>query len=147
MAENIETFLNSQNIKFEIKNYSPLAKNAREAAEEMGMPEERLLKSLLLKSKSGYILLLIPSSAKIDFNELSQRLNEKYELAPPEDVADLTGYQIGTVSPFCLKTNIPIYLDKAALAMDFVGVGSGEKGKEIILRPNDLLKIVSNIVK
>lgn len=143
MANDIENYLTSQNIKFEIKNYSPLAKNAREAAEEMGMPEEQLLKSLLLKSKSGYILLLIPSPAKIDFNELSQRLNEIYELAPPEDVADITGYQIGTVSPFCLKTNIPIYLDKAALVMDLVGVGSGKKGKEIILNTNDLFMIGS----
>jgi Cys-tRNA(Pro)/Cys-tRNA(Cys) deacylase len=122
-----------------IKTYSKSCKNASEAAAEMGMHVSQLLKTLLLKSPNRFVLALLGSDEKLNFNAINHIYSESFEMASLDEVFKITGYHIGVVSPFGLKQKIDVILDEKSLQFEFVGVGSGVRGEEIILKPNHLI--------
>lgn len=125
--------------KYQIVTYSRSCKNAEEAAKELGLKVSGLLKSLLVESGSKFVLILISSDKQLSFDKLNTILDGKYEMANIDEVFDITGYHIGVVSPFNLKTKIPIIMDESCLKFTKIGVGSGTRGEEIILSPRDLV--------
>ena len=61
-------------------------------------------------------------------------------MARPGEVITVTGYAIGTVSPFGLPAPLRILMDESVLAQDELSMGSGEKGVGIIMRREDLMR-------
>lgn len=125
---------------FKTLTYSKTCKSASEAALEMGLHVSQLQKSLLIKSKNRFLLTLLSSDKKLNFEAINDLYSESFEMATLEEVIQITGHHIGVVSPFELKQNIDIVLDKNSLTFDVIGVGSGFRGKEIIIRPKELLE-------
>jgi prolyl-tRNA editing enzyme YbaK/EbsC (Cys-tRNA(Pro) deacylase) len=120
--------------------YSKTCKSASEAALEMGLHVSQLQKSLLIKSKKRFVLTLLSSDKKLNFEAIHNLYGESFEMATLAEVIQVTWHHIGVVSPFDLKQNIDILLDKKSLSFDVVGVGSGIRGKEIIISPKELLE-------
>jgi Cys-tRNA(Pro) deacylase len=143
----VKEFFDATKVGYEFKHYSNKVKNAHEASSEIGLSPDQMLKTLLVRNGNKFVLVLIPVSHKLNFPKLKQLLGCEFSMASSEEVYKITGYEIGTVSPFCMKINIPIYLEKSALVQLKVGVGSGVKGTEIVLDPKKLQEILmANVV-
>ena len=139
----IKHFLNQHNIQFKIVQYSEQVKNAEEASKFIGLPLVQIVKSLLVKINGNFLLFLLSSDKKLDTTLIEKDLDAKMKLASPDEVFKITGYRIGTVTPLFLKNNIKIYIDVSLLEFEQIGIGSGMKGIEIILNPNDLKNILN----
>lgn len=148
--QKIEDLLTRKNISYKIVNYSPNAKDASEAATQIGLPLERIIKSLVFKSGNIFIILLIPSPKRVNIQKVSLELSSKISMASPKETSKVTGYKIGAVTVFELKTKLPIYIDSSVMEYDKISIASGTRGIEIILSPNDLKEIteanVSNLI-
>ena len=59
-------------------------------------------------------------------------------MATEEEVLEVTGYRIGTVSPFGLKNQIRVLIDASVLKEEEVSIGSGVRSTAIILKSADL---------
>lgn len=124
---------------FKTLTYSKTCKSASEAALEMGLHVSQLQKSLLIKSKNRFVLALLGSDKKLDFNVVNNLYQESFQMATLEEVFQITGFHIGVVSPFGLKQNIDVILDKKSLDFEVIGVGSGKRGEEILINPYELI--------
>ena len=140
--QKIEKLLSKEGISYQLASYDPIVKSAEEASEQIGIPVERMIKSLIIKTKEKFAMFLIPSPKKIDIEKANTVLNSKLTMASPVEVLEITGYKIGTVTPFFLKTNIEIFIDFSVNCFDRVGIASGVRGTEIILNPKELKKAV-----
>ena len=141
--EKIESLLKEKSINYRLGRYSLNTKNASQAARQINFPEEQMLKSIITDSDGDFMLFLIPSPKKINIVKVNQLLKKNINITPKEKVEEITGQRIGTITPFYLKTNIPIYLDFSVLNFNEVSVASGVLGIEIILNPEALKTIVS----
>lgn len=61
-------------------------------------------------------------------------------MATLQEIVELIGYQIGTVTLLLLKEEIKIFIDKTVFSKEYIGLGTGKKGVEIILNPVELKK-------
>ena len=136
--QKIEDLLNQKNIGYKIANYPPGVKNAAEAAELIGLPREKIIKSLVFKSKGEFMLLLLQSPKKVNVPKVNEELSLKISMASPEEIFEVTGYKIGAVTFFDLKTDLPVYIDAPVMECDKISVASGIRGIDIILDPKDL---------
>lgn len=59
-------------------------------------------------------------------------------MAKPEEVLAVTGYQVGSVSPFGLPAPLPILVDESVLAQQSVSIGSGVRATTIFIQTKDL---------
>lgn len=142
MIEKIKQKLKQFGVTYRLGMYSPQVKNAFEAASEMGVSIECVGKSLLFKNTQGFVLLVLPSSSKANLQKLSKTMGPLI-LASVSEIKDITGHEIGTVTPLDLKTEIPIYVDSSLMTRQEIGISSGQKGMEIILKPQDLVDCTS----
>ena len=76
------------------------ARTAIDAAKSLNTEVGSIVKSLLLRTKSSYLLCLIAGDKKCSLNKLKKILKEKdLSMASANEVKEVTGFTIGGVSP------------------------------------------------
>jgi Cys-tRNA(Pro)/Cys-tRNA(Cys) deacylase len=116
--------------------------SAEKAAELLGLPVERVFKTLVIcGDKSGIVVASVPGGSEIDLKKLARLSgNRKAELVPLKSVKQLTGYLRGAVSPLGIKYKYPIFLDESALRFSSIIISAGIRGLQIELSGADLAK-------
>lgn len=66
-------------------------------------------------------------------------------MATEEEVLDVTGYRVGTVSPFGLKSQPRVLLDAAVLQEDEISIGSGVRNTAIIMQSEDVRRALGDV--
>ncbi len=59
----------------------------------------------------------------------------KVSFASPEQTRELTGMEIGGVTPFGLPPTLPLWIDSAVMGLDHVIVGGGSRGLKLWVPP------------
>jgi prolyl-tRNA editing enzyme YbaK/EbsC (Cys-tRNA(Pro) deacylase) len=61
-------------------------------------------------------------------------------MATDEEVLKITGYRVGTVSPFGLRHQVRILIDESVLREEEISLGSGVRQMAIIMKSADVQK-------
>lgn len=90
-----------------------------------------------------HVLCLVLATARLDVNKVvRKRLGvKKASFAPVEVTRELTGMQIGGVTPFAMPPGIPIWIDAAVMQRSSVVVGGGSRSAKVIGPPAMLLAL------
>lgn len=116
-----------------------------EAAEKMGVPEERVFKTLVVSLDSNELVVgVIPVSSMLSMKLIAKSAGaKKAVMATQSDVERSTGYVLGGVSPLGQKKRLKTIIDSSAKNYSTVYVSAGRRGLEIELSPDDLAKLTS----
>lgn len=113
-----------------------------EAAAALGVPAERIFKTLIATVDGQLACGVVPVSGRLDLKAFAASVGGKRaELAEPAAAARATGYVVGGISPIGQKTRLPIVLDESASHFPSVYVSAGKRGLQVELAPADLLAI------
>jgi len=101
---------------------------AEEAARALGTDLKHIAKSLLAHLSDGrFVLCILRGDQRLDRKKLCRAAGAKHmSLAKADDVLRVTGYPVGAVPPFPLKTDVPAYIDPGVLEVDVVYCGGGD---------------------
>jgi Cys-tRNA(Pro)/Cys-tRNA(Cys) deacylase len=111
-----------------------------QAAAERNQRPEQVVRSILFRlSQDEFIMALVSGRAQISWKRLRQHLGQsRLTMASEEEVLAVTGYRIGTVSPFGLPRPIRILIDPGVLKEKEISIGSGVRNTGIIMSSTDL---------
>lgn len=137
--ERVRNFLTSSNIEFKFSLHRK-SRTAREAASHMQVDLKEIVKSLVfIGDEKGYVI-LIQGDKKIDEEKLEKILGvSSLRLANPNEVKNLTGYRVGSVSPFDLK--LEVIMDKSILNLNKARPAAGSTCLGVEINPEDLKKV------
>ena len=108
-----EKFLKDFNQSLKIIVLENSARTAQDAVTALGCEAGAIIKSLLLKTGSGFTLCLVAGDKRCSLNKLKKIKDIKNVLmASPEEVKTQTGYTIGGVSPVGHLNKVEIFIDK-----------------------------------
>ena len=111
------------------------------AAESLGVEPARVLKTLMTLVDGRPVCVLLASDREVAMKRLAAAVGGKAaEMMRPADAERATGYHVGGISPFGQKRNVPAVVDAAALAHDKVFVNGGQRGVQVELSPEDLVR-------
>lgn len=118
--------------------------SAIHVAEQLDEPIEQLFKTLVLKGdKSGYFVCIIPGADELDLKKAAKISgNKKCDMIPMKDLLIVTGYIRGACSPIGMKKMFPTYIDKSCMNFERIYISAGQRGIQISLNPQDLIKLV-----
>lgn len=111
-----------------------------EAAEKMGVPKERVFKTLVVSVDNRELVVgVIPVSSMLSMKLIAKAAGaKKASMADKSDVERSTGYVLGGVSPLGQKRRLRTIIDSSAKNYPTVYVSAGRRGLEIELSPDDL---------
>ena len=119
-----------------------------EAAEKMGVPEERVFKTLVVALDNKDLAVgVIPVSSMLSMKLIAKTVGaKKAVMADKSDVERSTGYVLGGVSPLGQKKRLKTIIDSSAKNYSTIYVSAGRRGLEIELSPKVLKKLTSGVL-
>ena len=114
-----------------------------EAAEALGLPPERIFKTLVAEVDGGLAVGVVPVTGQLDLKALAAACGgKKAKMAEMAAAERATGYVAGGISPLGQKKRLPVVLDSSATAFDTIYCSAGRRGLEIELAPADLVALL-----
>ncbi len=112
-----------------------------QAAAALGEAPCRVLKTLMALMDEKPVCVILASDREVSMKALARALGGKAaRMMPPAEAERLTGYRVGGISPFGQKRASPAVVDASALRETLVFVNGGQRGLQIRLAPDDLVR-------
>ena len=114
------------------------------AAHAIGLPEEQVFKTLVAKgAKNGILVFCIPVCCELDLKKAAKVAGDKsIEMLHVKDLLATTGYIRGGCSPVGMKKKYPTFVDEVCMLFEEIAVSAGERGHQMILPPDGLVRLV-----
>lgn len=149
MKTNAVRLLDELKIPYELREYEVDSDDlaAEGVAQKIGMPAEQVFKTLVVRGdRNGVMLAVVPGDSELNLKALAKASGDrKIEMALLKDLQPLTGYIRGGVTALAGKKDYPVYLDETAILFDKISVSAGVRGTQVILNPEDYVKITRAI--
>ena len=113
------------------------------AAEAYGVEPARIAKTLSLRIGDQVILIVASGTSRMDNKKVKARFGGKPKMLGVEEVADITGHEVGGVCPFGLKAPLPIYCDVSLKAFDEVVPAAGSIHSAVRIAPSRMAELVA----
>lgn len=125
-VERVRNFIRDFDPGLEPMEYPQTTQTAADAARVLGVELGQIAKSILFRCGEKFGLFVLAGDMRMDQKKVKELLGGgKTRVARPEEVEQFTGFQIGGVCPFALKTALPIYLDRSMQRFDKVYAAAG----------------------
>ena len=136
--------LDARHISYELLTYewSEDALDAISVADKIDMPHEQVFKTLVLRGDNlPVFVIIVPGNAEVSLNNVAKSTgNTACSLLPMQELYPLTGYVRGGCSPIGMKKQFPTFLEETALLFDTISISPGQRGMQILIAPDDLIK-------
>ena len=128
---------------FEVMACDPELADTAAFVAAYGVPADRSANTILVASKGAeptYVACVLLATTALDVNNVVRREMgvRKASFARAEPVRELTGMEIGGVTPFGLPAGMPILVDARVMAPDWVVLGGGNRSSKLRLAPSAL---------
>ena len=124
--------LDSAGIEYEMAEYDVDEEDlsAVHAAQELGVSEDEIFKTLVTRGDNGALnVFVIPSAANLDLKKAaSVSGNKRIEMIHVKEIFDLTGYIRGGCSPIGMKKQYPTFIDETAVLFEKIYFSAGKRG-------------------
>lgn len=143
---NAARLLEELKVRFELREYEvdPEDLSAETVAAKVGLPAEQVFKTLVVRGdRNGICLAVVPGNAELNLKALAKLAGDrKAEMVSLKEVLPLTGYIRGGVTALACRKDYPVYIDETAILFDVIAISAGVRGTQIILDPNDYIRVV-----
>jgi len=113
------------------------------AAEAYGVEPARIAKTLSLRIGEEVILIVASGTARMDNKKVKARFGGKQKMLGLDEVAEITGHEVGGVCPFGLKAPLAIYCDVSMKAFDVVVPAAGSTHSAVRIAPSRMAQLVA----
>ena len=117
-----------------------------QAASDRNQRPEQVVRSILFQVRpEEFVMVLRAGREQVDWRSLRKLVGRsRMRMATEDEVLEVTGYRIGTVSPFGMKRQVRVLIDSSVLREEEISIGSGVSNTAILLKSADLRRALGN---
>lgn len=141
-------FLKQRDIAFEVLTYAHDRKGAMFAAQALGVPLQRTIKTLVvITGEKQHALALVPGDRELDLKRMARACQTKrVDMAATATAERLTGYKVGGISPFGTAIPLPSVMDSGLMAYDKVIINGGRRGTMLKISPMEIAGLLKGTI-
>lgn len=134
----LEEFIEVNGINAQILTFDEEVATCKQAKQmEQVTP---VVKTILLAHEQGFALAILEGTQKVDFSKIETILHtKKVRLATFEEVAEVTGYEVGAVPPISIY-GTPTLIDEKVMTHAWVLAGGGTTFSLLKITPKQILE-------
>ena len=143
MTDQVLADLQALAAAFEVVPCDPALADTAEFCEAYDYDVEDSANAIVVIGKSDppvYAMCLVLADSRLDVNRVvRKRLGvRKCSFASSEQTVELTGMQIGGVTPFGTATPLPLWIDSRVMDRSQVIIGGGTRDRKLLVPPETL---------
>ncbi len=141
--------LRAAGVAFEPHLYPWEAKGGTAAsAKALAVDEHGVIKTLIFEDERRQPLcILMHGDREVSTKNLARAIGAKTVGPCAPEVADRhSGYQVGGTSPFGLKRQMPIYLQRTIAELPRIYINGGARGFLVEIDPADLIRVLAPVL-
>ena len=152
---NVLSVRQSSSIPFEALACDPSLADTAEFCQHYGYAAEQSANTLLLGSTKGepkFACCVVLANCRLDVNKVVRKklAVRRLSFASPEKTLELTGMELGGVTPFGLPDDLPLWIDTRVINCEEIILGGGNRASKILMPPAGLtmlpnIEIVENL--
>lgn len=136
--EKIKTYFAKHGLSDRIKVFQQSSATVQLAALALGCQEGRIAKTISVFLDEKPVLIVVAGDMKIDNRKYKACFQQKLKMIPPAHVKEYVGYEPGSVCPFALESDIPVYLDISLKRFETVYPAAGTYDSAVELSLSEL---------
>ena len=130
---------------YEVIDCDPSFADTAEFCNHYGYSLDESANAILLEGKAEspvYALCVVLATTRINVNKVARKRlgTRKASLASAKITKELTGMEIGGVTPVGLPEDLPVWIDSLVMEAPKVIIGAGSRSAKIYLSPDNLLR-------
>lgn len=137
--------LEGKKITYAVESYPADMRDAAAIAAKLTVSPAQVYKTLVaLRPLPGKpMLVLVAADQQLDLKKLAKAVGEKkVRMATHAEAENLTGLQVGGISPLALlNKGFAIFMDASAQSQRYIFVSAGQRGLQIKIAVGDLIKV------
>lgn len=142
----VRAALDAAGVAYEAMACDPDLADTAAFVEAYGIPLDRSANTILVSSKGAEpisVACVLLATTSLDVNNVVRREMgvRKASFARAEPTRELTGMEIGGVTPFGLPDDLPIYVDARVMEPDWVILGGGNRSSKLRIDPSALTRL------
>ena len=135
-------------VEHEVMPCDPALADTASFVEAYGVPADHSANTIVVASKGAeprHVACVLLATTSLDVNNVVRREMgvRKASFAGADPVRELTGMEIGGVTPFGLPPEVPILVDARVMAPDWIILGGGNRSSKLRLAPDALRAVPS----
>jgi len=147
----IHGFLDTSGIEYEVMDCDPELADTVVFCERYGIPLDKSVNTILVKAKTGgerFAACVLLADSRLDVNRVVRKRLEarRVSFASADETRELTGMEIGGVTPICLPEDLPLWIDNRVMQADYIILGGGNRSSKIRISPRIFDQLSSSIV-
>jgi prolyl-tRNA editing enzyme YbaK/EbsC (Cys-tRNA(Pro) deacylase) len=140
--------LEALGVAFEVMACDPALADTAAFVAAYGVPPEQSANTIVVASKGAErrsVACVLLATTSLDVNgtirrELGVR---KASFAAADPVRELTGMEIGGVTPFGLPPDLPVWIDPRVMQPPWIILGGGNRSSKLRLGPEELRRLAT----
>jgi Cys-tRNA(Pro) deacylase len=148
-STDLQKFIDNRQIDAEILPMDNHTPTVGDAARELGVTTDQIIKSLVFVINGAPLLVINNGLARVDRKKLAAILGvgrKKVKFASPEQALEISGFQVGAMPPFGHKTRLRTLVDPAVSAQETIFGGGGDINAMMRMTPDELLRVTEGEV-
>lgn len=138
--------LDTPGLQYKVMSCDPALADTAQFCEAYNFHLDQSANAIIVASKEEnpkFCCCVVLATTRLDVNKTVCKLLgvRKASFASAEQTRELTGMEIGGVTPFGLPPDLPIYVDAAVMEQTEVVVGGGNRSSKILLNPQEFTKV------
>ena len=147
-VKRVKEFIKKFDSKLKILVLNNTARTAKDAANSLQCEVGAIVKSLLFRTESNFLICLIAGDKRCSLNRLKKILQKKdVSMANAKEVKINTGFSIGGVAPVAYLNNLDVLIDKSLNRFENVFAAAGHPNCVFKITYNQLIKITNGFEK
>ncbi len=136
----IHAFLDATGLAYEVMDCDPELADTAVFCERYGFPLDHSVNTILVKAKTGgerFAACVLLATTRLDVNRVVRKRLEarRVSFASADETRDMTGMEIGGVTPICLPQDLPLWIDQRVMDAEYVILGGGDRSSKIKISP------------
>ena len=143
-APAVRTALESTGLSFEVLACDPELADTAVFCEHYAIPAENSANTIIIGSKKGerqFVACVLLSDCRLDVNKtVRKKLGvRRLSFATPEETRELTGMELGGVTPLALPPSLALWVDQRVMQAAYIILGGGNRSSKIKVTPDIFL--------
>jgi Cys-tRNA(Pro) deacylase len=115
-----------------------------EAAQQLGMPEHEVIKTLVMQDEKAHpLVVLMHGDCEVSTKALAREIGVKSVAPCTAELAQRhSGYQLGGTSPFGLRKAMPVFVEASVLELARICINGGRRGYLLGIAPAVLVNLL-----